>query len=63
LWLCDTLEAPLRERPRWTPPQGFVADRSTGSTGSTGEAGSTGSTGDDRGFSIRISRRRSSDPA
>jgi len=27
LWLCDTLEvSPLFERPRWTPPQGFVSE-------------------------------------
>jgi serine/threonine protein kinase len=27
LWLCDTLElVPLLERPRWTPPQGFVSE-------------------------------------
>lgn len=27
LWLCDTLEVPpLFERPRWTPPQGFVPE-------------------------------------
>lgn len=51
LWLCDTLEAaPLLERPRWTPPQGFVSeDNSTG----TAE-------GDRSGFAIRISRVRTS---
>lgn len=38
LWLCDTLEAPFRERPRWTPPQGFPRDP----------------VADDRGFTIRI---------
>jgi serine/threonine protein kinase len=28
LWLCNTLEiAPMLERPRWTPPQGFVSER------------------------------------
>jgi serine/threonine-protein kinase len=47
LWLCDTLEAPLRERPRWTPPQGFARDAAA----------------DDRGFTIRIGRTRTSDPA
>lgn len=30
-WLCDTLDAPLRERPRWTPAQGFT--REPGSDG------------------------------
>ena len=50
-WLCETLEsAPLLERPRWTPPQGFAA-----------EALPAGSVQDDRGgFAIRISRVRSS---
>jgi serine/threonine protein kinase len=47
LWLCDTLEAPLRERPRWTPPQGFTRE---------------GPAADDRGFTIRIARARTSDP-
>lgn len=43
LWLCDTLEAsPLFERPRWTPPQGFVSDQS--------------SPNDSGGFAVRISR-------
>jgi hypothetical protein len=28
VWLCSTLEiAPLIEKPRWTPPQGFVSER------------------------------------
>lgn len=30
LWLCDTLEAPLRDRPRWTPPQGFSREPGSG---------------------------------
>ncbi|TMQ10263.1 MAG: hypothetical protein E6J90_06300 [Deltaproteobacteria bacterium] len=46
LWLCETLGAPLFERPRWTPPQGFVKE---------------GVSGDDTGgFAVRISRTRSS---
>ncbi|HEY0195292.1 MAG TPA: hypothetical protein VGC42_29455 [Kofleriaceae bacterium] len=50
LWLCDTLEAsPLLERPRWTPPQGFAADR-----------GTVDLTEDASGFAIRISRVRTS---
>jgi serine/threonine protein kinase len=48
LWLCDTLElAPLFERPRWTPPQGFVSDGVSVKTA-------------DGGFAIRIGRLRSS---
>jgi serine/threonine-protein kinase len=50
LWLCDTLEAsPLLERPRWTPPQGYVKERLSGT-----ESGETS------GFSVRISRARTS---
>jgi len=46
LWLCDTLDlVPLLDRPRWTPPQGFVKE---------------GAPPDDSGgFAIRISRIRS----
>lgn len=51
LWLCDTLEAsPLFERPRWTPPQGFVSEGV-----STGQPA-----GDPGAFTVRISRARSS---
>jgi hypothetical protein len=47
-WLCSTLEiAPLIERPRWTPPQGFVSERVSDNS----ESG---------GFVIRIGRPRSS---
>jgi serine/threonine protein kinase len=43
LWLCETLEAsPLFERPRWTPPGGFVSEAT-----SPNESG---------GFSVRIDR-------
>jgi serine/threonine protein kinase len=43
LWLCETLEAsPLFERPRWTPPRGFVSE-----SASSNESG---------GFSVRIGR-------
>jgi serine/threonine protein kinase len=43
LWLCETLEAsPLFERPRWTPPRGFVTE-----SASSNESG---------GFSVRIGR-------
>lgn len=51
VWLCDTLKiAPLLERPRWTPPQGYVAERV-----------SAESIDPDRsGFAIRISRVRTS---
>jgi serine/threonine protein kinase len=43
LWLCNTLEAsPLFERPRWTPPQGYVSELSSPS--------------DSAGFAVRISR-------
>jgi serine/threonine protein kinase len=43
LWLCDTLEAsPLFERPRWTPPQGIIAEPASSSESS--------------GFAVRISR-------
>jgi len=43
LWLCETLEAsPLFEKPRWTPPQGFVSEPA-----STNESG---------GFAVRIGR-------
>jgi len=45
LWLCDTLEAsPLFERPRWTPPQGFVSKEM--------------SPNDSGGFAVRITRVR-----
>jgi len=45
LWLCDTLEAsPLFERPRWTPPQGFVSKEI--------------SPNDSGGFAVRITRAR-----
>jgi len=45
LWLCETLEAaPLFERPRWTPPKGFVME------GVSPE--------DSGGFAVRISRVR-----
>jgi serine/threonine protein kinase len=48
LWLCNTLEiAPLLERPRWTPPQGFVSESVSGNP-------------EEVGFAIRISRPRSS---
>lgn len=51
LWLCDTLEAPLLERPRWTPPQGFVRE------------GASVTADDDRsGFAIRIGRSPTRDP-
>ena len=48
LWLCETLEAaPLFERPRWTPPKGFVME------------GVSGASGDDSGgFAVRITRVR-----
>jgi serine/threonine protein kinase len=47
LWLCDTLEAsPLFERPRWTPPGGFVSE-----VASSSESG---------GFAVRITRVRTS---
>jgi len=47
LWLCDTLEAsPLLERPRWTPPAGFVAEG--------------GSPSDSGRFAVKISRARTS---
>jgi serine/threonine protein kinase len=43
LWLCETLEvSPLFERPRWTPPRGFVSE-----SASSNESG---------GFSVRIGR-------
>jgi serine/threonine protein kinase len=43
LWLCETLEAsPLFERPRWTPPRGFVSEPA--------------STNESDGFSVRITR-------
>lgn len=48
LWLCQTLEAaPLFERPRWTPPRGFVM-----------ESVSPSSVDDSGGFAVRISRVR-----
>lgn len=46
LWLCETLEAPRFERPRWTPPQDFVKERV--------------SENDSGGFAVRISRVRTS---
>jgi len=47
LWLCDTLEAsPVLDRPRWTPPQGFVSE--------TVSADVT----DASGFAVRIGRAR-----
>lgn len=50
LWLCDTLEAsPLLERPRWTPPQGYVP-----------EGLSTEVSDEASGFAVRISRARTS---
>jgi serine/threonine protein kinase len=43
LWLCETLEAsPLFERPRWTPPQGFVNESNSSIESS--------------GFAVRIDR-------
>ena len=48
LWLCQTLEAaPIIERPRWTPPKGFVV-----------EGASPGNGSDLDGFAVRISRAR-----
>lgn len=48
LWLCNTLEiGPLIERPRWTPPQGFVSERVSDKS-------------EEGGFVIRIGRPRSS---
>jgi serine/threonine protein kinase len=45
LWLCDTLEAsPLLERPRWTPPAGYLSEGI-----SSNESG---------GFAVRITRVR-----
>jgi len=49
LWLCETLEPPLFERPRWTPPRGFVKDEV-----------SPKSYVDPGGFAVRISRSRDS---
>jgi serine/threonine protein kinase len=50
LWLCEVLEvAPLLERPRWTPPQGFVS-----------EGVSEGSAPEN--FTIRIGSVRSGSP-
>lgn len=50
LWLCDTLEvAPLLERPRWTPPQGFVSEGVSAQSAA-------------ESFSIRIGRVRSGSP-
>ncbi|HEX4416470.1 MAG TPA: protein kinase [Kofleriaceae bacterium] len=52
LWLCDTLESsPLIERPRWTPPQGIVPKGASAPAGPAAE-------GHRSGFSIRISRTR-----
>jgi serine/threonine protein kinase len=51
LWLCEMLQiAPLIERPRWTPPQGFVPERVSSSEPDD----------DGGGFAVRISRTRSS---
>ena len=48
VWLCSTLEiAPLIEKPRWTPPQGFVSERVSDQN-------------DSGGFVIRIGRPRTS---
>jgi hypothetical protein len=48
-WLLGTLEAaPWLERPRWTPPQGFVAEGVSPADGDL----------DLRGFAVRISRVR-----
>lgn len=48
LWLCETLEtAPMFERPRWTPPKGFVVEGVT-----------PGGADDTSGFAVRISRVR-----
>ena len=51
LWLCDTLAvSPMLEKPRWTPPQGYVAERV-----------SAGSVDDDRGgFAVQTNRVRTS---
>jgi hypothetical protein len=50
LWLCDALEiAPLLQRPRWTPPQGYVPEGIS--------AGAVANR-----FSIRIGRVRSGSP-
>jgi serine/threonine-protein kinase len=51
LWLCDTLEAPLLERPRWTPAQGVASDAPPASAAESRS-----------GFSIRIGRSRTNDP-
>jgi hypothetical protein len=50
-WLCDTLEvAPLLERPRWTPPQGYVSEGVSARRADPELAG----------FAVRIGRPRSS---
>jgi hypothetical protein len=50
LWLCDALEiAPVFERPRWTPPQGYVPE------GVSAQAAA-------ERFAIRIGRVRSGSP-
>jgi len=51
LWLCDTLEVPLLDRPRWTPAQGVVS-----------EGVSPAAASDGRGFTIRIARTRTNEP-
>ncbi|MEO7735855.1 MAG: protein kinase [Kofleriaceae bacterium] len=51
LWLCDTLETPLLDRPRWTPAQGVVS-----------EGVSPAPASDGRGFTIRIARARTNEP-
>lgn len=55
MWLCETLEAaPLMERPRWTPPQGFAPEPVA-----TKPASARLGTDDDLGtFAIRIGRAR-----
>jgi len=51
VWLCDTLEvAPLFERPRWTPVQGYEAEQVSPHPPEQ----------DLSGFAVRISRGRSS---
>lgn len=46
LWLCESLGAPRFDRPRWTPPQGFVKEEISGENSG--------------GFAVRISRARTS---
>jgi hypothetical protein len=50
-WLCETLEvAPVIERPRWTPPQGYVPEG----------VSARRADGEVAGFAVRIGRPRSS---